>query len=257
MPYHMYASSSASATSCFICPSRSRKTGPTDDRGWCYQESLIAKRMIIYGEEQLSFRCRARQDFEDGMWWSFEEMDDWYKSSFLLQDRPTQNDIQTRQPRGIKLAGYELEAQIPGIFSPFLLVDSILRSWYLMVMGYSSRSFFDPTDNHAALSGIVYQYQAALARRFGDNKKRYMAGLWEMDLLMGLYWKSLHMKDPSLRALEVPVRNGVTVQRAPSWSWMALGGPIYYTEMSSQPIEALRIDDELCCVPANADGKLE
>ncbi len=67
---------------CCIGRPRNHRVGPTTGRGWCYQEVLMSRRMIIYGEQQLSFRCRERHDFEDGHFEFVGASDDWYDLAF-------------------------------------------------------------------------------------------------------------------------------------------------------------------------------
>lgn len=245
---------------------RNYDIGPTDERAWCYQESLMGRRMIIYGEQQLSFRCRERVEYEDGCCQLIQEADGWYNLSFLTQ-YPSPKDpglklynspkfyisLGFRDPKTQRLdpgqfayvqqQGYTRASRAEGLNRP------ILYRWYAMVSEYSERDFFDPTDNHAAISGIVLQIQQALAAeahipRTGINRfrlkekipsipgERYMAGLWERDMVYGLLWRSRRLVDPRLSALTVPMRaeqlgqEKKEVRRAPSWSWMSLVGPI-------------------------------
>ena len=128
----------------------------------------------------------------------------------------------------------------------FMGKQLILKRWYEMTTEYSSRSFFNPTDNHAALSGIVRQVQLALVRSGLDpDREIYMAGLWEIDMVRGLVWRSRRIEDSRLVALKASVYEGRVVRRAPSWSWMALVRPICQQS----------IVDSGLCVPANLDRK--
>lgn len=40
--------------------------GPVSDRGWCFQESMLARRSICFGQEQISFCCKFGVQWEDG-----------------------------------------------------------------------------------------------------------------------------------------------------------------------------------------------
>ncbi|KAJ9605660.1 hypothetical protein H2200_009509 [Cladophialophora chaetospira] len=139
---------------CFVSLRRSQATGPVDQRAWCFQESVLARRMIVYGEQQLSFRCRHRSDWEDG------------------------NYILYRWSAGGR---YDISAD--ALKDPHLTKEAILKRWYALSMHYSTKDIFDATDNFAALAGVAVRFQEALG-------SRYLAGLWEADMIRGLLWKS-------------------------------------------------------------------
>ena len=67
---------------------RNEEIGLVDQRVWFFQGSLMSRRMLIYGAQQLSFRCRKRHIFEEGSWTDLEEEDDRYPLSFLAQYQP-------------------------------------------------------------------------------------------------------------------------------------------------------------------------
>lgn len=123
-----------------------------------------------------------------------------------------------------------------------------------MTEEYSSRSFFDATDNHAALSGLVLRFQQAITKRFGPGRNRYMAGLWELDIVRGLLWASRRVMRGDCPPLQEPERKGQRIRRAPSWSWMSLVGPV------SQCIHGAMYTNRLSygeprCTPASPDGQ--
>ena len=233
---------------------RNREIGPADKRAWCFQESLVARRMIIYGEEQLSFRCRERYICEDGYFKVLgDEKDDWYNLSFLVQYPPPKDDLITRAPNKPYLDLPLLNAPdpasqdlvIPLSFPP----DPISRSWYLVTEEYSNRSFFNPTDNHAAFAGVVLRFQEAFRNhlQLQQGRPRYMAGLWETDMANGLLW----MINPDLAAVPEQIQDDGTkkpVRRAPTWSWMALVGPIYQRCMRTWPELSI-----VRCAPKNSE----
>lgn len=75
--------------------------------------------------------------------------------------------------------------------------------WYSFVNEVCARQLTFQTDILPCLSGIAAQMEASMMGR-------YLAGLWEEDLLLGLTWS---YKQPQPRT--VP-------QQAPSWSWASL-----------------------------------
>ncbi|KAK3176098.1 hypothetical protein OEA41_007420 [Lepraria neglecta] len=249
-----YSSWDGMKTCCFIGRLRNRIIGPVSDRAWCFQEALISRRMIIYGEQQLSFRCRERHDFEDGHWESVGPRDAWYNYSFLARHLASPGFhpkvFQADNRNSTDRLNFKVQSILNSLPAStgidFTGIGQILKAWYGITTEYSSRSFFDPTDNHAALSGMVRLMQQALTRCGLDSDRvRYMAGLWEIDMVDGLLWSSHRITDWQLTALQAPVYEGRVVRRAPSWSWMALVGPICQRSSVGQRL----------CRPANPDRK--
>lgn len=81
--------------------------------------------------------------------------------------------------------------------------------WLRLVGEYSRRRLTFVDDRLLAISG--------LADRFGRViRGTYLAGLWEFELPYGLLWISLV---PHIRP---------TTERAPSWTWASIDGPISY-----------------------------
>ncbi|KAK7892786.1 hypothetical protein LTR67_007023 [Exophiala xenobiotica] len=111
--------------------------------------------------------------------------------------------------------------------------ETLLRRWYDMVDRYSMRGIYDPHDIFAALAGIAKAVQKTL-------RCRYIAGLWEDDLIRGLLWHSRNdtlpfppggryqaLKRPTERNAKKPHALGRIALRAPSWSWASVEGPVF------------------------------
>ena len=179
--------------------------------------------MVVYGEQQLSFKCRVRSDWEDG--------------SHTLYRWDTGN----RQ-----------EVSAAALDDPNLTNEDILTRWYHLIQQYSTKNVFDPSDGFAALAGVAVRFQRALGCR-------YLAGLWEDDMIRGLLWKSrrvllgLHSHDGMSKPIGVKKYAGTEIVRAPSWSWLALQGPIL---PATQRSDNRRLEDRTTyrCRPAHKDG---
>lgn len=117
----------------------------------------------------------------------------------------------------------------------------VMRTWYEVVKQYTSRSLSFDTDKLPAIAG--------LARRLAPYiQSRYIAGLWEQDILVGLCWaKTNHASSPSLTG-----RYPITYV-APSFSWASVSGVTIkepHVGPSSQACcEVLRVH----CSPASSD----
>ncbi|KAL9096633.1 MAG: hypothetical protein Q9165_001120 [Trypethelium subeluteriae] len=235
---------------CWISLERSRDIGPTSDRGWCYQEALMSRRLVMFGMQQLSFRCHECQMFEDGDVVSVGDTKAWFNHTFnagFFRHEPIDNSSPGQDIKNF----YQPIRYIDSIESALghagpLNAVTILEHWYTIVMEYSQRGFYDPRDIHAALSGAALFIQKAIAKHMEHGTERYMAGLWEMDMVRGLLWTGSRLQDARLQALKpATLREGRAVRRAPSWSWMALEGPIEYQMSRGAPR----------CKPACLDGR--
>lgn len=82
-----------------------------------------------------------------------------------------------------------------------------------MIEKYTQRRLTKGSDKFPALSGLA----SVFARLSGD---RYVAGLWESDLMVGLLWHASYSEQPRLQR--------PPEYRAPSWSWAALDGGISF-----------------------------
>ncbi|KAI8950437.1 heterokaryon incompatibility protein-domain-containing protein [Xylaria longipes] len=210
----------------FVAPTHKPAAPPANLRSWYFQESVLSRRMISYNKEQLSFKCREREDFEDGHWDFHGRYDGWYD----LIANPT--------------------------FPQF--AESVLGRWYELTMEYSKRSFFDPTDNFAALSGVALQFQKAIGLKHSNT--RYLAGLWEVDMIRGLLRRSSRIIDPSQKPLCQPTavsgpNTGKSITIAPSWSWMSLVRPIRQGKGEHDIPILPHETDSFHCFPANPDGE--
>ena len=167
---------------------------------------------LIYGEQQLSFRCREHKICEYG------------RLKLLKKVKP--EDTLSR------MGGYDLPIDICSRYIRYASAtvnahDKILQCWYFIAEEFSTRSLFDSTDNHAALLGVVLKLQEALgiALNLDRTRIRYIAGLWERDMANGLLWATNLASSASLVCRNAKGKNE-SVKRAPSWSWMALDGPV-------------------------------
>ncbi|KAH7169935.1 HET domain protein [Dactylonectria macrodidyma] len=161
-----------------------------------------AYRLIAFGMEQLMLKCRETVSFED----SFGE------SAILDQTIP--HEIELSRDLVVTICSEERHS-----------LQSALGEWHNVMRIYSIRSIFDPFDCYAALSGLARRYETALAWASYNAKPRYLAGMWETNkFFRELLWRR------SREPLRRPRRGqgpqpSKAVERAPSWSWMALEGP--------------------------------
>ncbi|KAI0446383.1 hypothetical protein F4803DRAFT_41737 [Xylaria telfairii] len=190
---------------------------------------MLSRRMMIYGQEQMLFSCRERVNHEDGSYHTRR----WGHKQY-----------------------YNLSTDI--VLSESLTKETVMKRWHEITMKYSLRYVYDPTDNFATMSGVALRFQTVLGCRF-------LAGLWEDDMIRGLLWKSRRIYPKTYeyryrpnRPLERPLAvkgelKGKPITRAPSWSWLALLGPI----IPATPMHNRLLEDKsnIRCHPFSADMK--
>lgn len=89
--------------------------------------------------------------------------------------------------------------------------EQLFTDWSMLTSYYGSRKLSVPNDKLVALSGLANNMKARL-QQLRPGPHRYLAGLWEENLMDTLVW---NVNIPATRALQY---------RAPSWSWACLDG---------------------------------
>ena len=83
--------------------------------------------------------------------------------------------------------------------------------WQELVNDYSALKLTFPSDRLPALSGIAKEFQK-------HHSDQYIAGMWESSIFQDMLWR-----------VEGSNRNKKLAEwRAPSWSWVSVGGTISY-----------------------------
>ncbi|KLO95494.1 tol protein [Fusarium fujikuroi] len=174
-----------------VGPLRSTDYGVTETRGWCCQEKRLSRRVVFFGREQLFFLCRSSGYSEDR---SYQEGKSVLLHSFLKNGNGNQQLIQ----------------------------DRLLQYWDEIVVDFSRRQLSNPHDIFAALASIAEPISKAL-------QSRYLAGLWEDDLVRCLLWRPGYRVSsffgPATRPLPT-IFAPAPVIRAPSWSWASIQGGV-------------------------------
>jgi hypothetical protein len=104
-----------------------------------------------------------------------------------------------------------------------------LRLWQSAVMDFSDREISFESDRLVAISGVAQQ----LAPYIGGA---YYAGMWERNFIAEMTWRSKHHYHPRLS--KRPWRPAETNHKAPSWSWLAVNGPVNYQSYINNPLPA-------------------
>ncbi|KAF5686908.1 hypothetical protein FCIRC_2599 [Fusarium circinatum] len=174
-----------------VGPLRSADYGITETRGWCCQEKRLSRRIVFFGKEQLFFLCRSSGYSEDR---SYQE-----GKSILLHSFLNNSSGNTQ-----------------------LMRDRLLQYWDEIVVDFSRRQLSNPHDIFAALASIAAPISEAL-------QSRYLAGLWECDLVRCLLWRPGYRVSsffgPATRPLSTAFAPAPVI-RAPSWSWASIQGGV-------------------------------
>ena len=114
-------------------------------------------------------------------------------------------------------------------------ISDITTHWEELVHRYSKRRLTFFSDKLPALSGIAKQMQPLLG-------PGYFAGLWEQDLLHGLFWE-VQLRVYPRRTAEYT---------APTWSWASVDGEVSYAgriNLSKPHAQIIAIH----CIPLGKD----
>lgn len=183
------------------------KQSPLDTRGWVLQEKILTPRIVHYGAQQIYWECRQKAARQDA------------KYVGPLTNRLKESiDIHTPFKLIFRCIKGERELVYPQDWSEWRLELAVrMTQWYRLVGEYSERSLTYASDKLPALAGVARTF----ARLTGY---RYLAGLWEEDILMGLLWWRSKRNGLLLSTWpEEPVSDVL-----PSWSWARFMGPLSF-----------------------------
>jgi Heterokaryon incompatibility protein (HET) len=146
---------------------------PLFERAWCFQERLLANRILHFTKNEVVFECRTTCNCECTI---------------------------------IGLRGEDfIKAYYQKLLAGKHYVDSWV-GWRTVVTDYSKNRLTNRRDILPALAGIASQLQCA-------ELGIYVAGLWEKELVHGLFWYT---------TVSAPVKDHIYT--APSFSWASLIG---------------------------------
>ncbi|RDI76900.1 S-adenosyl-L-methionine-dependent tRNA 4-demethylwyosine synthase [Venturia inaequalis] len=190
-------------------------------RGWIMQELLLAPRTLLFGENQVHWKCAELEACE--VW-----------------------------PAGVP---HRLSTIIDSGFSKMSFTgNGAFVNWTQIVQRYSKLSLSKEKDKLLALSGIAKFVQ----RQSGDQ---YFAGHWKSAFLYSLLWvpgQVILTRQRFSRALdERPSYCRYPNYVAPSWSWASIKGPVRYShwplpehkdDTSAESMGPFRIHDALSSI---------
>jgi hypothetical protein len=154
------------------------------NRAWTVQEEGVSRRIIGFGSSRIYFECATRfvTESSPGPW----------------QVSKSKN-VEAEMKRRYKIGSVEMKERLYSV-------------WASDIGGYSDRELTDPRDKLPAISAMAKRVQ-----NFSGGEEKYLAGLWEGDLLLGLLWM---MDGSEVEGLvKLLARSSLRPYIAPTWSW--------------------------------------
>lgn len=177
---------------------------PLSNRAWALQERYLSAQTLHFTRTQIYF---------DPGWCSCSE------DARVLQYRPIPRFARETQPPRKGPMGEDSESHAP---------------WLDTVSSYSKRKLTKATDKLPALAGLAARF--ALFSSYEDDalnaKNRYLAGLWEEYLFLGMCW-AVKSYDPGPRPSDV--------YRAPTWSWASVDEEVEFVRDMFSQCQALAV----------------
>ncbi|KAK6375642.1 hypothetical protein LTR64_003770 [Lithohypha guttulata] len=181
-------------------PTRDKLKGPWSERGWTFQEGLLPNRLLYFTGTQMVWKCCRETRYERG-----------------LTVDPTQKIVdEFAEEGGRNFWAFDLFTKVKLMPWYIRTLDQDIRRekhrlWYELVEEYSARHLTNFSDRSVAISGLAAKYHDLL------GADRYLAGLWQADMVRGLLWYV-----PDSKVFSAPESETRLVEncRYPTWSWL-------------------------------------
>lgn len=197
---------------------------PLSKRSWCYQEEQLARRIVHFYIDEVSYSCLDGSECHCGLW-------------------GPESDI------GNPNTGFQ---NLP---EKACTEEEKHSLWQTVVEMYSVRELSFWSDRFPALSALARQFQvsdkAACERPSADRGREWMfneidmgnytAGFWSNFLRADLFWYVSH--DPGVRV------STASSYVAPTWSWASVSGRVSFLDQGGFLAEILSVN----CSPAGSD----
>ena len=168
-------------------------------RGWVFQERLLAPRVLHFGGNQLFFECREVDACETYPYGLPEILSSPGHAGFKKEFGALLNTTDK-----VEHVGSES------------LVKDPTRLWCDLVQAYTRTQVTLSKDKLVALAGVAQTVESSF-------KSNYLAGLWHSHLVELLEWHVDRVQRQAYAQVTKPAE-----YRAPSWSWAALDGRVFY-----------------------------
>ncbi|KAF5004242.1 hypothetical protein FDECE_9271 [Fusarium decemcellulare] len=181
---------------------------PLDTRGWVLQERILSPRIIHYGAQQLYWECISSTQRQDGKY--FNDFINFEEEVGLVPVGNFKQTLGLYSPTD-PLLYEEYQGELSGVMDDSAIERCLhMDQWYHTVMDYTRRNLTYQSDKLAAVAGVAKAFKQ-------ERGYRYLAGLWEEDLVRGIMWWISDEKSSQIITDELP-----------SWSWARHSGEIAF-----------------------------
>ncbi|KAJ4229236.1 hypothetical protein NW759_003962 [Fusarium solani] len=194
------------------------ESAPLTQRGWVFQERLLAPRILQFGKRQVYWRCSelfANEAWPQGVRFATGEALRFGTDLDALDDKACMEIPPVSKWRQVPV---NTTSQEP------------VAVWERLVTQYSQSELTYGEDKLVALSGVAKLFQQTF-------KDRYLAGIWSSPFARLLCWSRDDRQEKEARARPD--------YRAPSWSWASIDGPIYFTARIPAMLRTLLLEEYL------------
>ncbi|KAI1734934.1 heterokaryon incompatibility protein-domain-containing protein [Xylaria scruposa] len=204
------------------------QVGPLSQRGWTLQERILSRRLLHFGTDQLHWECQTVTASEKNPFAAAETVRPGIDPATVFRSRQVYGmmglgDLIDDNNATQKISS-RYGSQSPGH------VQATISAWQTLVSAYSKRAITDPGDKLPAIAGLIKAFE----ERF-DAK--IVWGLNIADKTGVLIWSVKH----GTRAF---------VERAPSWSWIAVDGEVRFwilrNDIVRLAVEGMKFADRVC-----------
>ncbi|KIW35355.1 uncharacterized protein PV07_02055 [Cladophialophora immunda] len=187
---------------------------PLMRRAWCFQERLLATRVLHYTKSEIVFECKSAAHCECSEINRVTSRDGKSKLGRLRMGMPLGEETPSSAN---SLEHTMANMSLSSCLAPWLdqkransdKNDSKASVWNSIVGDYAKRALTYSRDTLPALSGVALKMQTC-------GMGKYLAGLWEQDLANGLMWSSFRGWDCERHSTYI----------APTFSWALRVSPV-------------------------------
>ncbi|KAK0661650.1 heterokaryon incompatibility protein-domain-containing protein [Cercophora samala] len=207
-------------------------------RGWVFQERVLSRRILHFGENEMAWECATGSDCECGTAPEAVIVSD----TIMAFGGNIVKKIPLPGPSYSTVHNAEWYVE-PGPDQPL----EITRRWMSIVTSYARRELSFSSDKLVALSGL-----AAMVAR--STSYTYLAGLWREGLEHSLLWTTTR-----LQARDAPPGLRHDEYHAPTWSWASLHRAAIYGGFDTDAELLVTIKSVSCTsrVAANPFGAVQ
>jgi hypothetical protein len=200
---------------------------PTFNRGWIFQERLLASRVLHFGPQELSWECLEESACQCAGTYSSST------SNGAGDTILTMSAQVVLKPKAIYNPDYwKHQAE-----------TKLIKVWHMLVEDYTKLHLTFESDIFPAMSGIAKNFQ-----QYANSG--YVAGMWSKSLLCDLAWHKETISSSVTESAEWHQRP--KAWRAPTWSWASVLGPIQFLDIGNGLVPLCELE-EVKCLPYQSD----